>query len=502
MATSNTVVDSFTTQDQINSYLNTLSQKYLANNQYIVSGTNTGFVTAGVTAFAPYANLSNRYYPTVATLPNQSNLMLAAELGGYFLPGNLGASIYLTKNITYSLNTSQIPNGIAYNVIDPTRFNKGRGLTQNDQSNIVTHYIDNNWMKAINVSDQFDGNIINTDTYQKFIPYQSAYETTKTDSNGVVNARYDFEFWTGPEKQTWNETNSSNTLDRENYFNLQNSINNLVYTAGKELYSWNTDIFGTQYAFYKPIITPPSFYNSLYASGTLWVKTPDGTINQAPSALNTVFNAYQNNSAIYRQLSSNNILNFEVFYNTLIIQLSGYVLYEGITLDYNTYTISNTTKTYLALNYGLTLSNALLTNFFTNQIGTPGVSAQTYYGGNWYDTSNNTITICTLLSSTLSGSANSIVSTSGLSSLIVPVLYSINLNDPNSRTRIFPTNSTNPYNFLEYIYPINNSASNEVSFMEDPVFSYNKDTNLYIINFLAYNYHSQQTNLISYKISS
>jgi hypothetical protein len=112
MSTSNTVVDTATTQSQIDSYLNTLSQKYLANDAYIVSGTNSGIVSASVIALAPYGNLTNRYYPTVAGEPDEGdNLKTRDQLGGYFVPSNLGASIYLTKNITYSINTDQIKNG-------------------------------------------------------------------------------------------------------------------------------------------------------------------------------------------------------------------------------------------------------------------------------------------------------------------------------------------------------------------------------------------------------
>jgi len=73
MSTSNTVVDTATTQSQIDSYLNTLSQKYLANDAYIVSGTNSGIVSASVIALAPYGNLTNRYYPTVAGEPNEGD---------------------------------------------------------------------------------------------------------------------------------------------------------------------------------------------------------------------------------------------------------------------------------------------------------------------------------------------------------------------------------------------------------------------------------------------
>jgi len=492
MASTNTVVDSFTTQDQIDSYLNTLSEKYLANNEYIVSGTNSGIVSASVIAIAPYSNLTNRYYPTVAGIPQEAdNLKTKDQLGGYFVPSNLGSSIYLTKNITYTFNADQIVNGQVYRYIDPNRFNKGRGLTLNDQDNIITHQTDINWIKSVNVSDYFDGNLINTDTYQKFIPYQSAFESKKTDSNGVVNARYDFEFWSGDKKQTWTESNSATKLTSLKYFDLDTKIDSLVYTAGKELYSWNTDVFGNQYSLYKTIQSPRSLYLSSISTGQLWVKTVNSTISIGPSALNLIYNNYKNNSTIYNQLTSNNITNFEVFFDTLVIQLSSTVLYEKITFNYDDYTIEKSLQNFLPINIGNTTSTALSSQVFNTYIGTPASNAVTYYGGNWYNANEKYITVSTLLSTTF------VPLTGRRSSLIMPVLYKLDLNNPQERQRIYPTNETLSASYLEYVYPLN-----KVTYMESPVFCYNEDTKLYLNTFIAFFNTAQQVNLINYKINA
>lgn len=491
-------VDTSTTQEQINSYLNLLSQKYLANNEYIVSGTNNGLVSADVIAAAPFSNLSNRYYPTVAGIPDTStNLKTKSQLGGYFLPSNLGTSLYLTKNIVYAFDSAQIANGQVYHYIDPSRFNKGRGLTQKDQGDVITHTVNVDWMKSVKTSDYYDGNLLGTDTYQKFIPYQSRFETTKQDSNGVVNARYDFEFWTGPKKNVWSQTTSATKLTEDKYFNLQTKIDNLVLTPGKELYSWNTDVFGNQYALYKPILTPRSIYNSSITPGELWVKTIDGTITTGPSALNLIYSNYINNSTVYNQLTSNNIINFEVFFDTLVIQLSGTTLYEKITFNYDNYAIEKSLQNFLPITYGITSTLPISTVNFRTYIGNLSPSAVTYYGGNWYDNARKTITVCTLLSSTFTGTANSIVNTSGLSSIIVPVLYRLDLNTPQERQRIYPLNSTAGTDFLEYVYPLSG-----VSYMEAPVFCFNEDTNLYLTTFITFSAWSQQVNLVNYKINA
>ncbi len=482
-------VDTFTTQAQIDSYLNTLSKKYLANNAYIVSGTNTGYISAGVLALAPYANLTNRYFPTVATLPdNSNNLKTKAELGGYFLPKNIGSSVYLTKNITYKINSDAILPGVVYEFIQPNVYNKGRGLTETDQSNVVQHIVDNTWMKSVRASSVFDGTIINTNVYQKFIPYQSKYETLQYSTNGVVTTQNDFEFWTSPQKSVWNVTNKNFALTPEKYFDLQGRIDSLVVLPNKELYSWNTDIFGNQYGVYQEIALSNSLYASTTAIGNLWVKIVDGTVSQAPSALKLIYNNYKNYN-FYPQLTSNQIVNLEVFFDTLVIQLSSTVLYEKINFNYENFQIESGLQSYSPLYYTpmdefqtkLTLSTALSTrDFYNTYYAKAGVSAVTLYGGNWYDSKTKKITICTLLSSTVSANSLSLLG-AGVSSLIVPVLYELDLNSTNNKVRVFPTETTD---FVEYIYPLNNGRN--VTYMEPPVFTYNEDTKAYLTTFITF----------------
>lgn len=500
MASSDQPVDSSTSQEQIDSYLNTLSEKYLANNAISLSSTTAGLITATAVAIAPYGNLTNRYYPTVAILPEtSSNLKTRGELGGYFIPSNLGGSVYLTKNITYKLDISQLQFGVPYTFIDPTRFNKGEGLTQKDQDNIITHYLDLNWMKSVTTSEAFDGNIINADTYQKFIPYQSAFESTKSDSNGVNNARYDFEFWTGPYKSTWDENNSTNKLTELKYFDLQTRIDNLLYTPGQELYAWNTDVFGNQYALYKPLSSTSSLYAAATSIGNLYVKTVDSTINTGTLALSAIYKSYINygNGSVYAQLQANNLKNFEVFFDTFVVELSSTILYDKVTFNYDNFRIEKSLQNFLPLDIGTTSSRALSTQNLQTYIGTPDANAITFYGGNWYNASEKTITVCTLLSATFTGGVSSLVNTSGLSSIIIPVLYKLDLNNPQERQRVYPTNSTPASAFLEYVY-----NSTKVGYMEAPVFSYNEDTKLYLTTFIAFENGNQQMRLINYKTSA
>jgi hypothetical protein len=358
-------------------------------------------------------------------------------------------------------------------------------------------------MKSINTSDIYDGNIINTNIYQKFLPYQSSYESIGSDSNGVVSVRFDYEYWTGPKKDIWDETHDENSkLDEFKYFDLIERTQNLVYTPADILYSWSTDVYGNQYGLYKRYTRFESLYATLTSIGYLWVKNIDGTATLGPSALNLVYKNYFNNYSIYSQLTANNLINFDVFFDTLVIQLSSTVLYDKIIFNYDNYTIEGSLQNFTPLYYGDTTSTAIETNFFESTIGTLSPSAVTFYGGNWYDTLGRTITICTLVSSTFTGVSNSIIGTSGVSGIIVPVLYQLDLNNPTQRKRVYPTNTTAPRAFVDYVYPpVAGSDAREIAYAEPPVFNFNKDTNLYLISFLAYTSFSQQTNLINYKVA-
>jgi hypothetical protein len=122
-------------------------------------------------------------------------------------------------------------------------------------------------------------------------------------------------------------------------------------------------------------------------------------------------------------------------------------------------------------------------------------TAKPYYGGIWYDEPAKKFTTCLLLSTGFS---------SGLSGLIVPVLYEYDINAPANRKRIYPTNTTD---YSEYIYYVNatecvsagyfHSGSKEyLTYIENPVLTFNKSTNAYYITFIGF--VNQQFKLINY----
>jgi hypothetical protein len=177
-------------------------------------------------------------------------------------------------------------------------------------------------------------------------------------------------------------------------------------------------------------------------------------------------------------LTGDNIKNIEVFFDTLVIELSGHVLLEKITFNYGNASITSNDVNYLNIDVSTNLptrllSSASLTGVSLNSTACP------YYGGIWYNETSKKFTTCLLLSAGFS---------SGLSGIVVPVLYEYDLNLPSERKRIFPTNTTD-YN--EYIYYSGASANDLpdkelLTYIEPPVITYNNNTNSYFITFIGY----------------
>jgi len=76
----------------------------------------------------------------------------------------------------------------------------------------------------------------------------------------------------------------------------------------------------------------------------------------------------------------------------------------------------------------------------------------------------------------------------GLSSIVVPVLYTLDLNKPSNRVRVFPVETTD---FTEFVHPLNNGRG--ITYMEAPVFTYNEDTKLYSTTFITFSGDDRNT---------
>jgi hypothetical protein len=206
----------------------------------------------------PYNNLSNRFYPTLATVSFPEKAVTEKEVGGYLLPENLGVSTYRGRGYTYGLDSNSLSafdalNG-EYVFLDTEKYgNRNRGLTKKDQKMPTKLLeINNNWIVEPYSSGEKAGIITGTLENQKFIPYQSSYETDGFNHYGLVRQGDSDQFWDFTKDEiSWNEknikTNFSKDIEDGTY---QERVYKLLTNKGT-MVQWRSDVFGNDYGLFK-----------------------------------------------------------------------------------------------------------------------------------------------------------------------------------------------------------------------------------------------------------
>jgi len=408
------------------------------------TGGSWNVATSGdlITPLTPYAYLTNRHYPTYAAVPYIGNMYSLKDRGGYFIPRMLGISTAVCKNIHNIIDT--VGNGLlvmenrGYQTIfrNVDIYATDRGLSKKDQTTpITTTTINSNWMKSNITEWGKSGYITNAQKHQEFIPYQTKYETTSKNDNGIRRQGDAYDPWYGDEDNVWENTIDWNTNFRKQY--PIESWYEQFYDTDKQLYQWKTDIFGNQYALFKDT-AGLTIYEKRQLPGELWTRDARNTIKIAQESLASVYdNFYILNTSFETQLSSY-LKDFDIWYDTIMLNTTAYLLFAKISFDYDTneiYTIAD--------------------NIHRIPI------CDGHFGGTWFHEEEKSVIICMVNSSDY---------------VYYPVLYSLDL-ETNILEKVL-NDSTGTI--------ITSIASIQLSAIEDPVFTYNKEYNKYNVSFVGY----------------
>lgn len=297
-----------------------------------------------VLANKPYAHLTNRHYPTYASVPYIGNLYSINEAGGYMTPKNLGASIALTRNNINVLETrGQIdPNANIFQSTDT--YNNDYGLTKTNQyTPVSTIEVDSEWIKSQFIEGNKKGMVFNPLTYQEFIPYQANYESIGRNKLGILQ-------------------------QQDNYNQYENIALNL---SGYSLKQWDNDIFGNQYA----------LYEDTDSNKTFWVRNLLGESNVGYIGLSGVYEhvvpIYESiiGSSVTNEEFNSLILSFRVFFDTI-----EFVLPEAIVM----------VKLNIDLNNGNIYSSA-------NDVNTIKIESNMFYINHYFFPEDKTVTLGFLL---------------------------------------------------------------------------------------------------------
>ena len=308
------------------------------------------------TADRKWNNLANRFWPTIALVPSTEDLYTADDVG-LFTPSYLGMGVYASDYFTFTTNTTAAE--ISGITPTPTWFVGGRGVTRNDQLSPHTVTSDSILKNKKSPLSEAAGRVKNK-VYkrgQKFIPYQSKYETTSKGQLGLTTVDSRQDPWSGVTDSGWGDKNNKpqspvGELSVSKWVEAQ-----VLKTTGMQLYSWDIDVYNNQYSLYKNLSASQNRFDGKEILGEMWVKNHNGKVLPAAQALSAVFDTHIG-TPLYAQLTGTGIKNVSVFFDTLYIATSSVCLFEKVEFDYDTdkiYSLADRAR-YIALSTPPSLS--------------------------------------------------------------------------------------------------------------------------------------------------
>jgi hypothetical protein len=286
------------------------------------------------TAERPWNQFVNRFTPTTVLAPTLESIYTKKDVGGYFIPNNLGVSVYNSKNFTYTLNLTSTD--VVNEFVPPDFFYGGRGSTKTDNTIPYTQLNENaQWLKESFNSGVLAGNVDRdvAKQYPKFVPYQSSTESkiTKQTNTGITNSK--LTPWGGKEEKTWIDNTITPPTNKSGLYNPNSWVEQHILQSGeKRIYNWASDIYGNQFVLLKDI-KDVLLYEQKNITGELWVQKASNIVQPAYKALSQVFDTYKG-LALYNELTGNGIRKIDVFFDTLYIETSSTILLEKLNYDY------------------------------------------------------------------------------------------------------------------------------------------------------------------------
>lgn len=407
---------------------------YYANNSFnwaitatpvdanILAYDNNLSAVRAINSLAPWTNLSNQVYPSVAAFPSFENLYSAEDSGVYFTPSNLGVSVFTNKDYTTSTSTSSFALTAFFE--DKTKTVGIRGFSKTDQPTPYNVILNNNiWLKENTLSSPIAGNIKKDvyKKYQKFVPYQSTYETTPNNNIGLLLPNSRQTPWGGYQDLQWVDAGNAPKSFTGTYNVSAWAGSQILKQNNLQLDNWVTDIFGNQYGLYKNIknVSPA---NRKKTTGEIWTRNSIQNVSPASKSLSGVFNTYTGTSLI-NDLTGNSINKIDTFFDVLYVETSKYAILDKLNYDFNTGIISSNNNLSRGLSLAIPVTASLIREFKGQDLNDHTFAK---IGDTWFFPNRNIVilSVCGL--------------TQGLSGInLTPELYQYDINTYNIK-KIFP----------------------------------------------------------------
>jgi hypothetical protein len=322
--------------DTIAEYDNILTNAYLGETQYQISGSSIVAVTAPTN---PTNNVLNRYFPTIATIPLVDTLYTVDEIGGYNIPKNLGLSLYYGKNRKLTTD-SKTPNASRPIFPNEQMYSNGIAFTKMYQSRPIVINSNLNWMDIKYYTKTSRGIVGSSKMYQEMIPYKTQYEQDVRDDIGMSRIEENLDPWTGTLDASPDKS-SGLVSDFRLIYNLR-ELNQNVGISGHE-FSWSSDIYGNNFALYKQTKPDTEYEYKNQSDGTIYVRLTNKTTVLFTSLFSGARwddtktwddTGYWPSYGVFSDFEMDKLKDMKVYYNTMVVVgASGSAAVQDISID-------------------------------------------------------------------------------------------------------------------------------------------------------------------------
>jgi hypothetical protein len=243
------------------------SNKFLGNNLVYVADANTSFPLSGalVEAGQRYANILNYRNYTLQALESNFDIRKLNQIGGFFLPEKQGLSVAISKQYSYFYNNSLSGLNVT---VDPAFAINPRGNSKLEYPNVFYFTENAGWIINDLAGQNNWGRIKDIKPYQKLNGYQSYEEVNFEYKSGINKVTDSFDFFTGPERNIWaNSDVYTVTVGQSLPLNSREESYN---TGVEDIYRWQGDIYGNNYALYKRLnnFDVPEQFNQQFSNAS------------------------------------------------------------------------------------------------------------------------------------------------------------------------------------------------------------------------------------------
>jgi hypothetical protein len=282
----------------------------------------------------PQQNLTNRFFPSIANVPTLEKTFTESKVGGYFIPQHLGISILVNKDfVPIQKDTVQeLKEDVNVHI-------GGLGLSKQKQQTNYNWFENNEWVMEPSVAGELAGSPKKklTKSLQTFVPYQA-----NSDENplGLITTRSRYSPWGGALKEDWTDK-----LNEPKSFTGVRNVSawldsQILKQSDTPLDCWANDVYGNQYGLFKDF-EGLTTYERRELTGELWVRTNEQKVLKSSQALSSIFSPYENTN-VYSDLTGSGIKYVDCFFDTLMVETTGAIIFAEVIYDYENGIIDST----------------------------------------------------------------------------------------------------------------------------------------------------------------